>query len=644
MPVVYRRLGGLLAVLLCFLCGTLKANAQAATSATEHPDSRVDIYGGYGYFHPINSGIDFHQYFDVHNLNATVGVTGFFNHYIGVEMEAGYFSGVSEHAVYGPCSGETCSQLIYTAEAGPVFRLPLGSWVPFVHALGGGVRTNGPVTQPLTWGWGVTGGGGIDYVLPFFKHHVAVRPIQADWQYSQVVYGPLVLPEGVKGGFGEIDALKLSGGLVVRVGEARPAPALEIGCIAQPATGYPGDVITVTAASVNFDRKRPAAYTWKTNGGHLKQDKAQATIDTAGLAPGEYVVSAHVVQGMKARQQASCTTPFTIKPFEPPTLTCTATPSTATAGTTIDISTTGVSPQNRPLTYSYSASAGQIISAGPTAKLSTDGLTETTITVNCNVVDDLGQTAQANTQVTLTVPPKPVVAQTQELCHITFERDHRRPARVDNEAKGCLDDIALTLEQQGTAKLVMIGNSSANERPETGAERALNARQYLVQEKGIDPSRIEVRIGAMPGRFVNNILVPPGATFDQSTTRAFDESSIKRHGQAYGVPRSHMGTGATPHYRPRHAVPHRRKPAPYTPPAATPAKPGNTTAAPQGKSHPTKPSPGTPMPPKPQASRGKPSPAIPMPSNAAKKSQTTAKSAKPSPATPAPSKSKSSGT
>ena len=27
--------------------------------------------------------------------------------------------------------------------------------------------------------------------------HLAVRIIQADWQYSQVVYGPLVLPEAV---------------------------------------------------------------------------------------------------------------------------------------------------------------------------------------------------------------------------------------------------------------------------------------------------------------------------------------------------------------------------------------------------------------------------------------------------------------
>jgi hypothetical protein len=607
----------------------------------------VDIYGGYGYFHPLNSGVGGKQFFDIDNLNTTLSVTGYFNRYIGITTEAGYFSGAREHAVYNPnCVGEGCSQLIYTAEAGPVLRWPLGPWIPFIHALGGGERTNGPVEQPLTWGWGVSGGAGLDYTVPFFKRHVAVRIVQADWQYSQVVYGPLVLPQAVKGGFGEIDAFKLSGGVVVKLGEITAAKVLDVGCTVNPAVGHPGDIVTVTAASVNFDPKRPAAYTWKTNGGRLKPDQAEATIDTTGLAPGEYQVSAHVVQGMKARQQASCTTPFTIKPFEPPTLSCSATPSTATAGTTIDISTTGTSPQNRPLTYSYSASAGQLTPSGPTAKLSTDGLGATTITVTCNVVDDLGQTAQSNTQITLTVPPTPTVAETQDLCRISFERDRRRPVRVNNEAKGCLDDIALTLQQQPEARLVMVGNSSANENPQAGAERALNARQYLVQEKGIDSSRISVRVGSTLGRFVSDTLVPAGAHFDPSNSRTFEESSIDRHGQAYGtrhrstVPRREHH-GSTPHHAT--PVPSVKKPAAKNEPAGKPAPPPATQSKPGAHK---KPSPATPLPP--QTSSTKPSATKPGPSASAARvskmspsaSPKTAagppatKPAKPSPATP----------
>ncbi|HEY4010316.1 MAG TPA: hypothetical protein VGM11_09220 [Acidobacteriaceae bacterium] len=648
-----RRLIAHFAVAASLLGASITMGGQATKSASEYPDSRVDIYGGYGYFHPLNSGVGLKQYFDVDNLNTTISVTGYFNRFIGVTMEGGYFSGVREHAVYNPnCVGEGCSQLVYTAEAGPVFRVPFGPWIPFVHALGGGVRNNGPVDQPLTWGWGVTGGAGLDYTVPFFKRHVAVRIIQADWQYSQVVYGPLVLPEAVKGGFGEIDALKLSGGVVVKLGEVTAAKALDVGCTVNPAVGYPGDVITVTAASVNFNPKRPAAYTWKTNGGKLKPDQAQATIDTTGLAPGEYEVSAHVVQGMKATQQASCRTPFTIKPFEPPTLTCSATPSTATAGTTIDISTSGTSPQNRPLTYSYTASAGQLTADGPTAKLATAGLPATTITVTCNVVDDLGQSAQANTQVTLTVPPTPVVAETQDLCHIGFERDHRRPERVDNEAKGCLDDIALTMQQQAAAKLVMVGNSAANEHPEAAARRALNARKYLVNEKGIDSSRIELRVGSTPGRFVSNTLVPPGAHFDGSASHTFDESSIAQHGQAYGTPSSARSTTHAPH-RPRS---HRPAQPPAATGTATPQAPATNTPTVKRGPH-GKPSPATPMPPSPAPKpktggskqpssapkkASKPSPATPLATKAAKPSPATpltTRMNKPSPATPMPQKS-----
>ena len=146
MSAVRPRLIAFLALTVSFFGVSANMNAQASKSATEYPDSRVDIYGGYGYFHPINSGVGFKQYFDVTNPNATVSVTGYFNRYIGIAMEGGYFSGEREHAAYNPnCVGEGCSQLVYTAQAGPVLRWPLGAWVPFLHTLGGGSRYNGSV-------------------------------------------------------------------------------------------------------------------------------------------------------------------------------------------------------------------------------------------------------------------------------------------------------------------------------------------------------------------------------------------------------------------------------------------------------------------------------------------------------------------
>jgi hypothetical protein len=561
-------------VLVLFGLGTAAAisSAQAIKGGEEHIDSRVDIYGGYGYFHPYDSSIAGYQFQSVYNPNATVGVSTWFNRYFGVELEGGYFSGTTEHKQYLPnCIGETCSQLVYTAEGGPIARWPLGRFVPFAHILGGGERTNGPAAQSLMWGWGVTGGVGLDYVFPFWNQHLALRAIQADYQRSQVVYGPLLLPSGTEGGFSNLSNIKLSAGLVLRLGNIEPPFPVQLACEAQPATAYPGDPVRIHGSTVQLAPKSKPVYTWASNGGKITSSGPEATVDTTGLAPGEYTVTGHVQGGVKASQQASCAAPFTIKAFEGPTLTCSANPSTAISGTDVAISTVGVSPQNRPLTYSYIATQGVIAANGPTAILSTAGLSPSTITVTCNVVDDLGQTAKATTDVIIIAPVVPVVPQTQPLCSLGFTRDRRRPERVDNEAKGCLDDIALTLSQQTDAHLVMVGNATPDEKPEAAAERALNARQYLVEEKGIDTTRIELRVATPTDKTVTNILVPAGATFNSPDTHTFDEKTITRHGQAYGTPR---GERAPSRFHPRAAA--RPVPAPaVTAPTAAPPTAGS---------------------------------------------------------------------
>jgi hypothetical protein len=558
--------------------GAAMSHAQSTATAEDHPDSRIDIYGGYGYFHPINSGVGGKQYQDVYNPNATVSVTYYFNHFFGAQVEGGYFSGNNEHLPYynGMGCNASCDQLVYTAEAGPVLRYPLGSWIPFIHVLGGGERTNGPAQQPLKWGWGVTGGFGVDYVLPFYKR-IAIRPIQADFQYSQVVYGPLQLPAGVKGGFGEIDALKLSGGIVLRFGSKTEKRPVVMECSTDPAAVYPGDPVNVTGSTADLDARKKTTFTWATTGGKITPSGPTATIDTTGLAPGDYKVSGHVQQGMKASEQAGCDAPFTVKPYEPPVISCAAVPASGVSGTTISIAATASSPQNRPLTYSYATTAGQITGTGPTATLSTAGLSAQDVKVTCNVVDDRDHSATATADVTITVPPVPVVTQTQQLCSLSFDRDRRRPVRVDNESKACLDDIALTMDQDTGAKLETVGNASPDENPVAAAQRALNVRQYLTQEKGIDPGRIEVRVGDTSGRTVNNTLVPPGAIFNDANTELFDEKAIPRTGEAYGVPRARRGYE---HHAAHHTVVRRHRRRHPDAPASPAATSSNTPQAP----------------------------------------------------------------
>ena len=126
------------------------------------------------------------------------------------------------------------------------------------------------------------------------------------------------------------------------------------------------------------------------------------------------------------------------------------------------------------------------------------------------------------------------------LCSVSFQRDAKRPTRVDNEAKACLDDITLTLQRSTDAKLALAGNEDAKEQkadareaksrhplPSRAAKRAVNTKDYLVTDKGLDASRILVYTGTDDGKTVTTTLIPLGATNPFAGNTPVDESTIK---------------------------------------------------------------------------------------------------------------------
>ena len=265
-----------------------------------------------------------------------------------------------------------------------------------------------------------------------------------------------------------------------------------------------------------------------------------ANIDTKDAQPGTYTVKGHISEGAKPGQMADCSADFTIKQFEPPTISCSASPSSVNPGDSATITATGVSPQNRPLTYSYSASAGNISGTSGTASLATTGAAPGSITVTCNVVDDKGQTATTTTSVTVIAPPPAVVKPTtSNLCSVSFDRDKKRPTRVDNEGKACLDDLSLNLQRSTDATIDLIGNAASTEKhgPKAAAERAVNAKDYLVKEKGIDASRVKVFTGTTDSKVVTSTLVPAGADTSSITATPVDESTV--HAQSRTAPVHH---------------------------------------------------------------------------------------------------------
>jgi hypothetical protein len=503
-------------LLVCFVSWPVWLHAQSAPQRNPEPaPSRADLFGGFAYFHPYAGEIGGYAYQPI-NTGAVTSGSAYLDRYFGLQAEGGFHPN-------GP------NDCVYTAQGGPVFRLPRGRWVPFVHVLGGGAKIGGPVFQPCSWGWGVTSGLGLDYVLRQFHNRFALRLIQADWQYSHVSFGPLDA-SGVAGGTVDLRDYRLASGIVLRFGAIEPAlPPLQASCSLHPETVFVGDPVMVSLQIANLDpKKKKAIYSWASTGGTVSGAGEAVTIDTKGLAAGGYTVTAKVVEGDKPRQQASCNASFTVRTYDPPTITCVANPDRVKPGESSLITSSGISPQNRTLTYSFAADAGQVGNvSGNTTTLSTAGVPVGTVILTCNVVDDLGKTASARTTVTILPPPPPPPPPTRPLCSLSFTRDRKRPVRVDNEAKGCLDDIALALTSEPDAKLVIVAHSGAADKPDAAAQRAVNTKQYLIHEKGIDPPRIELRTGMATGQTVDAILVPAGASFADEGTTLVDEGSVK---------------------------------------------------------------------------------------------------------------------
>jgi len=487
-----------------------------------------------------------YSYFGAHGQLKPQGIAYSSINVGGIGSGAYYMNKYAGGEIVGSVHPDGKNDGFYSISAGPIFRAPMQNFTLFAHGLVGGGRLGGPNSEnpiyhnPYRWGPTLTAGGGMDYDLPFFDNRFSLRLFQADYRWIHTNYGPAVNPPtfGALGGRTNMSAAELSTGIVTHFGHIIPPPPVTYSCAVSPTTVFPGDPITVTGTAANLNPKKTASYTWSADGGTISGTGSTANIDTKTAAPGTYTAKGHVSEGVKPGQMADCTASYTVKQFEPPTISCSASPSTVAPGDSSTITATGASPQNRPLTYSYSASAGSVSGNGPSGTLSTAGAAPGTITVTCNVVDDKGQTASSTTTVTVNAPPPPPAPTTSALCSVSFERDAKRPARVDNEGKACLDDVALKLQSASDAKLAVVGNSTGEEKapPKKGrkktvadlaGERAVNTKDYLVTEKGIDASRISAYTGSEDGKTVTTTLVPAGATLSTTGLTPVDESAVK---------------------------------------------------------------------------------------------------------------------
>jgi hypothetical protein len=380
-------------------------SAKTAAAPTSDSPSKWDIFLGYSYLAPTGqvrttTGISAYQAI---NFGGIVSGTRFFNNYVGAQVEVDEHTQSQDlrplHTHWNNSNDDFAG-----GSVGFLVRFPSSEVTPFLHALVGTERIGGPDGQKDTFGEVVTAGGGIDYATPFhpFGFPLSFRIVQADFQYDHANFGV-----GQFGGRANVKAARLSSGFVLHVGTIAPPPPVTLACAVDHTVIFAGDPVTATATAGSLIPKDSVVYS--ISGAGSTGAAATLSIKTDALEPNTYTVNCGVKEGkpgkegLKPWESASATATFTVKPFDPPTVTCSSNPGAVKTTDTSAITAVGVSPQNRnPLTYSYSASSGTVTGSGSSAVYTPSGAGDSTIT--CNVADKDGKTASATTVVSATVP------------------------------------------------------------------------------------------------------------------------------------------------------------------------------------------------------------------------------------------------
>ena len=479
--------------------------------------TRVELFLGYSYLRAVPTLADGNRFVWLNGGSTSIAFN--FNRYLGLVGDFGGFddSELRLNGINGSASKVVDSSgTAYTYLVGPRLWFRNHNRItPFVQALFGGVHASevtlssgctdiGCTPLPSENKFAMTAGGGLDLKV---SHHFAIRIIQAEYLMTR-------FENFSTGASASQNDMRLSSGIVFRLGgNTAPPLSATLACSANPASVFPGDPVTVTATAGNLEPKLNVTYSL--TGPGVTATESTATVATATLAPSSYTVNCGVKEGrpgkegLKPWESATATATFVVKAFEPPTIGCSASPSDIRPGETSTVSATGLSPQNRPLTYNYSAASGTLSGSGPAAVFNSAGAPAGSTAITCSVTDDKGQVATANTNVTITAPPpsappaEQVRLETRLSLHSVFfptaqpRAEHPEGGLVASQ-QGTLTTLATDFKSYLTFKpdahLTLNGHADVRGSVEynqaLSERRVARTKQFLV-EQGVPDASIE---------------------------------------------------------------------------------------------------------------------------------------------------------
>ena len=492
---VKNHLGRVLSTLVVLCASGTLAVAQ------EQPAPKWELFGGYSFLYP---GADVHgtlppgsiplsSHLDWNLRGAGASATYDFSRHFGITLDASDHWGISEnkldHADFSNLS------------IGPKFTFRHSHFSPFLEVLAGDQRLYPEAFHHIDK-LGVMAGGGLDVNL---SKHFAWRLVRADYVTSSYRYGPSATTPTTA-----LHGVRLQTGLVFMFGGAPVVPPTAA-CSVQPTEVFAGEPVTATASGFNFNPKRTVQYAWSGSGVKVSGSSASIQIDTNGLLPGSYQITANLSDGSRAGE-ASCNTRFTVKQSNPPSISCSSSPAILQVGGTSNITSIATSPDGRSLTYSYTASAGSITGNTSSAVLSTSGAQPGTITVTCNISDDRNPplTGSSITTVNVEAPPPPPMGEASaiekrlalhSIYFATAKPTHENPdggllASQEKTLVTLASDFLTYLQGNPDARLTLEGHADARGSAEYNralSERRVDRTKRFLVEKGVPGASIQTQ-------------------------------------------------------------------------------------------------------------------------------------------------------
>ena len=220
---------------------------------------------------------------------------------------------------------------------------------------------------------------------------------------------------------------------------------------------------------------------------------------------------------------------------------------------------TASDPQGWPLTYSWSNSGGTLSGSGTSVTVTaTNADAGNTITVT-GTATDARANLSASCTASVNVPAVQKCTMIEDWGECTFEKNPKKPWRVDNDCKDTLDKLSLRLQQMPNGKLDIVGYTNQEESVNVqtlGSQRSVNVKYYLTTDgpNKVDASRVQPRQGGAKGQATHFYFVPEGnmcgGQLEEGTT--VDETAVQ--------PQSRNAPAAPTHH-------HKAKAAPAAPPA-----------------------------------------------------------------------------